>query len=101
MEQKPGMGGKIGKVAAGVAGGAAGAVVLGPVGKFAGAFVGKRVAGRLFGNNGIPRVTEPVPAKTAQTTPSADRAARPASAGELAAVPPLMEAAASPAPTTP
>lgn len=49
-EAKGGSGGTlVGTTVVGVAGGAAGAAVAGPVGKFAGGFVAKRIAQGLFG----------------------------------------------------
>lgn len=48
-EQKANVAGQAGVLAVGVAAGAGGAAVAGPVGKFAGAFVGKTLARGLFG----------------------------------------------------
>lgn len=48
-EQKANVAGQAGVLAVGVAAGAGGAAVAGPVGKFAGAFLGKSIARGIFG----------------------------------------------------
>ena len=48
-QQKGNVAGQAGVLAVGVAAGAGGAAVAGPVGKFAGAFVGKTIARTIFG----------------------------------------------------
>ncbi len=86
--QKGKIGQKVGTAAGGVVGGIAGAAVAGPVGKFAGAFVGKRVVKAIVGDGKRdgPQI------RAAQVAPSADQAA--AETADLAAAPPLREAAA-------
>ena len=65
----------VGTTAVGVAGGAAGAAVAGPVGKFAGGFLFKRLAQGLFGKK------DKTPSLTVtEQTPSAATAAAPAGA---------------------
>jgi len=80
-EQKGKIGRTVGTVAGGMVGGVAGAAVLGPVGKFAGGFLGKRLVKGLFGDGrpDIPQVTEADPADQAATNASS-RAAAPAPA---------------------
>jgi len=71
-----GVGTAVGTTAIGVAGGAAGAAVAGPVGKFAGGFVFKRIAQGLFGKKDKTpslTVTEQTPSATA-AAPAADQA---------------------------
>jgi hypothetical protein len=88
-EQKDGLGDKVGTVVVGVAGGAAGAAVAGPVGKFAGGFLGRRLAQGIFGKKDeTPQVTAVAKA------PSADGAAQPAVAAPATA-PPLKQTVAS------
>lgn len=74
-EDDDGLADKLGSVVGGLAGGAAGAAVAGPVGKFAGGLVGKKlVKGVLGGDDDVPEVTAIQPA------PSAGSAAQPAAA---------------------
>jgi hypothetical protein len=77
-EDKGGAAGKVGQIAVGVGAGAAGAAVAGPVGKFAGGFIGRRIAQGLFGKKDkTPELTV-----TPQTTPPTGAAV---SAAEMAA----------------
>lgn len=81
-EEKDGVGAKVGTVVGGVVGGLAGAAVAGPVGKFAGGLVGKKLAkGVLGGKNDLPEVT------VAEAPPSAETAATPAVASPASAPP--------------
>jgi hypothetical protein len=85
----------VGTGAGGVVCGIAVAAVAGPVGKFAGAFVGKRVVKSIVGDGKKdgPQI------RAAQTAPSADQAA--AETAELSAVPPLRETVADAEAPTP
>lgn len=68
----------VGTTALGVAGGLAGAAVAGPVGKFAGGFIFKRVAQGLFGDKDkTPELTviPQTPAAADSAMPAADRVA--------------------------
>ncbi len=77
------MASKVGLIAGGVAGGAAGAALAGPVGKFAGGFIGKKLVGGLLGDDKdkVPELT------TIAATPSADQAGHPAVAAPATAPP--------------
>lgn len=87
---KDGLGEKLGTVVGGVAGGAAGAAVAGPVGKFAGGLLGRKlVQGVLGGKDDIPQVTAVAKA------PSAEFMGQPAVAAPATAPPldpPLKQA---------
>lgn len=75
-----GVGGVVGTTAVGVAGGAAGAAVAGPVGKFAGGFIAKRLAQSIFGKKDkTPELTviEQTPSAVASGTTASDPAAAP------------------------
>lgn len=75
-----GVGGVVGTTAVGVAGGAAGAAVAGPVGKFAGGFIAKRLAQGIFGKKDkTPELTviEQAPSAVASGTTASDPAAAP------------------------
>jgi hypothetical protein len=77
-----GVGAAVGTTAVGVAGGAAGAAVAGPVGKFAGGFLFKRIAQGLFGKRDKTpslTVTEQTPSAATAAAPAADKV--PAKAG--------------------
>lgn len=81
-EEKDGVGAKVGTVVGGVVGGLAGAAVAGPVGKFAGGLVGKKLAkGVLGGKDDLPEVT------VTEVPPSAETAATPAVASPATAPP--------------
>lgn len=81
-EEKDGVGAKMGTVVGGVVGGLAGAAVAGPVGKFAGGLVGKKLAKGVLGDkDDLPEVT------VAEAPLSADAAATPAVASPATAPP--------------
>lgn len=83
-----GLGGVVGTTAVGVAGGAAGAAVAGPVGKFAGGFIAKRLAQGIFGKKDeTPELTviEQTPSAVASGTTASDPAAAPTRKATLVA----------------
>lgn len=84
-KESSGVGDKLGVAAGGIALGAAGAAVAGPVGKFAGGFIGKKLAQSLFGkDDGIPEVRT-LSRAPAATEAGADALAAPATAPPLKA----------------
>ena len=85
--EKEGLGDKLGTMVGGVAGGAAGAAVAGPLGKFAGGFIGRKLVQGVLGgdNDDVPKVT------AVARAPSVEDASTPAMASPATA-PPLKEA---------
>ncbi|MBL8771214.1 MAG: hypothetical protein JNK30_07505 [Phenylobacterium sp.] len=80
----------IGTTLGGVVGGLAGAAAAGPVGKFAGGFVGKRLARGIFGGDDIPDV-KTVPVDPAQVAANSAAAVATPAVAEAPATAPVRE----------